>query len=238
MKMKAGMFQVVSLVLVLTIAFIWPIPSAAHTGPARGPVDPPAPSPHACVYRTTNGFSVAATENTILFQNPLGETMAAKLLFHERESPGFTAVLDDAIAVDYVFEPCGREDAVVKEITVSFAGQTVTAPGVSLTNQTPEARAAFNLLTNALTRLHSREFYEGVFNAGQDIMRCPDRYLVSGSGEKGKISCILAVAGYGLSIGGLVAACVGTVGAGCILALLAHEVGAASVLASCSGVNW
>jgi hypothetical protein len=89
-------------------------------------------------------------------------------------------------------------------------------------------------MRSALLDLHSPDFYEALAAAGEDILRCGNRYLISSQRSEGRWHCVLAVIGYGIGVGALAAACGATLGIGCILALIGHEVEAAAVLVACT----
>ena len=77
---EMSVFQIVAVILSMTVAFIWPVPAMAqmaHKTLSEPASLPPTPSDRK-IYHTPNGFLVFTDRHMTTFENPLGEAMTVQ----------------------------------------------------------------------------------------------------------------------------------------------------------------
>ena len=156
---------------------------------------------------------------------PGGESMIFDLADGGRFGP--SVLIDNEILVGYRLSRSGQVTS------VTFDDGTRTVRSARGGRSHGESHAAYLALAGALAERHSPEFLREIDVALRSMHR--DRAVPAQAREW--IECALGITGYVVSIwgifGGCVVAGVPTLGASCILAILAHEAAVASAILSC-----
>jgi len=159
-----------------------------------------------------------------VLRSPDGERMTFQFVRADDGSP--VVVIDDDILVHYRI---GRDGRVARVVVDDGARAVASARRAGDGAVAPEA---YRFLVDRLAATHSPEFVRGMTEG----LAALDRQALP-AGVRQVIECLLSVTGYVFSIWGLVAGCSAgaaiTLGASCILAILAHETAAASAILSC-----